>query len=129
MDDPQKEMEVNELEMRSLSEPSTFPWLKSFSISECMTTILNESRNISQNFNGSRVVEIRLYDIFSASESPQKKNASNKTIAFYVAVDADFADFKSMSHQYDWDRKSILKPETNRKWTGNEPEVHLMSHI
>ena len=48
-----------------------------------------------------RVRKIRLYDIFSASESPQKKNASNKTIAFCVAVDADFADFKSMSHQYD----------------------------
>ena len=34
----------------------------------------------------------------SVLASPQKKNASNKTIAFFAVVVVDFADFKDMSH-------------------------------
>ena len=59
-------------------------------------------------------------DILSALELLRKKNASSRTIAFFVVVDADFADFKSMSHQYNRFR--------NRKLAGNGPEVHVVTH-
>ena len=40
-----------------------------------------------------------LRNLLSVLASPQKKSASNKTIAYFAVVDVDFADFKIVGHQ------------------------------